>query len=404
MMRLLAILALFLFLAAPACAEDAVARGRYLAILGDCRGCHTAPHQSAFSGGLPFTAPFGTLYSTNITPDRETGIGTWSQDDFYRALHQGIAPGGRHLYPAFPYPYFARLNRQQSDDLFAYLKTLKPVRRLPTPNALLFPFNIRAVMTVWNWLFLDSTPYRPDPGQSAAWNRGRFIVEGPGHCAACHTPKNPLYGDRKDQALAGGLAQNWFAANLTGNAQEGLGGWRHDEVVRYLATGRNAHTVAAGSMEEKISFSTSQMREDDRAAIATYLKSLPSHGNVQMRQPVAEQMAAGQVVFVSRCAVCHKAGQPMPGPLAGYPKLDGNTLVVSRNPATVVRIILQGAGPPMTGHAPVGFSMPAFAALSDAEIADVATYIRNNWGNRAPAVTARVVAAERHAIAVTPGY
>jgi mono/diheme cytochrome c family protein len=395
-------------MATMAHANDAVERGRYLAILGDCQGCHTAPHQPAFSGGLPFTAAFGTLYSTNITPDRETGIGAWSKDDFYRALHQGIAPGGKHLYPAFPYVYFTRLSRRDTDDLFAWLKTLKPVRRSPTPNALYFPFNIRAVMTVWNWLYLDSTPYRRDPKQSAAWNRGRFIVEGPGHCAACHTPKDILFGDRKNQAFTGATVQNWFAANLTGSSPDGLASWSHDELVRYLATGRGIHATAAGAMEEKVSLSTSRMTAADRDAIATYLKSLPPKAQTPVPAPPAGQMAAGEAVFVARCSFCHqppgRADQPAPGRPADYPKLAGDTLVLGRDPTTVVRIILQGAQAPTTPDGKTTFAMPGFPVLSDAQIADVATYIRNSWGNRAPAVSARAVGALRHAIAVTPGY
>ncbi len=401
------LLALF-GMATRASADEATVRGSYLAILGDCRGCHTAPHQPAFSGGLPFTASFGTLYSTNITPDRETGIGAWNRDDFYRALHEGIAPGGRHLYPAFPYIYFARLSRQECDDLFAYLQTLKPVRRPPSANALYFPFNIRFMMTFWNWLYLDSRPYRADPGRNAAWNRGRFIVEGPGHCAACHTPKDLLFGDRKDEALAGGLVQNWFAANLTGGRDDGLGRWSQQDVAQYLATGRNAHATAAGSMEEKVSLSTSLMSDADRAAIATYLKSLPQKQQPAPPPPPADQMASGEAVFVSRCNFCHqppgRPDQPTPGQLADYPKLAGDTLLWSRDPTSVIRIILQGAQAPATPHENTTFAMPGFPVLSDGDVAAVATYIRNSWGNRAPAVAANDVKTERHAIAVTPGY
>jgi mono/diheme cytochrome c family protein len=407
MKLLAATLALSGCLLVPAHADSAVERGRYLAILGDCQGCHTAPHQPPFSGGVPFTARFGTLYSTNITPDRLTGIGNWNEDDFYRALHEGIAPGGRHLYPAFPYVYFARLSRQETHDLFAWLKTLMPVHRSSTPNTLYFPFNIRGGMSVWDWLYLDSTPYHVDGRQSAAWNRGRFVVEGPGHCAACHTPKDILFGDQTAEAFTGARLQNWFAANLTGSKFDGLGSWSHDELVRYLASGRNSHATAAGSMEEKVSLSTSRMTEADRNAIATYLKSLPPQEPPPSPPPSAAQMVPGQNVFVSRCAFCHeppgRPAQPTWGLPADYPKLAGDTLLMGRDPTTVVRIILKGAQAPTTPHSPPTFAMPAFPVLSDSQIADVATYIRNSWGNRAPAVTAAAVAAERHAIAVTPG-
>ena len=204
-------------LTGPARADDrAVQRGQYLAILGDCSGCHTTQHGAPFAGGLPFTAAFGTVYSTNITPDKETGIGNWTGDQFYRALHQGIAADGHHLYPAFPYIYFTRISRSDSDALFAYLKSLKPVHQPATPNRLLFPFNIRAVMMIWNWLYLDDKRFQPDPRRSASWNRGNFIVNGLGHCAACHTPKNILFGDKTSRALTGATLEHWYAANLTG--------------------------------------------------------------------------------------------------------------------------------------------------------------------------------------------
>lgn len=391
-MRLLASLVLaILALGLPARAQDAVARGRYLAILGDCAGCHTPPHGAAYAGGVPFRIRFGTLYSTNITPDRETGIGSWSAEDFYRALHEGLAPGGRHLYPAFPYIYFRRISRQESDDLFAFLKTLMPVHHPRTPNHLSFPFNLRFGLVLWNWLYLPKAPPQIDPSAGAAWKRGEFIVNGLGHCAGCHTPKDILFGDVSSQALTGAVLDNWYAANLTGNRMTGLGKWDHEELVRYLATGRNRYATAAGNMQEKVTLSTSHMTDSDRAAIATYLKSLKPHPPAAIPSPKAGQMAAGEAIFVSRCKVCHQPpgqpDQPGPGPLPDYPKLAGDTLVLGKDPTTVVRIILQGAASPVTPNEDTSYSMPAFPVLSDAQIADVATYIRNSWGNHAPPVS-----------------
>ena len=214
---LLAILA-----ALPARAGDA-ARGKYLALLGDCAGCHTQAHGPAFAGGLPFNTPFGTIYATNITPDTDTGIGKWSADDFHRAITEGIAPGGKHLYPALPYIYFHRLSRGDTDDLFAYLHTLKPVHQPPTPNKLMFPFNLRFGMIFWNWLFFDKTPPAIPANASADWKRGEYLVNGLGHCAACHTPKNLLFGDETSRPLAGGLVDNWYAPDITNGKREGLG-------------------------------------------------------------------------------------------------------------------------------------------------------------------------------------
>jgi mono/diheme cytochrome c family protein len=376
-------------------AEDAVSRGRYLAILGDCAGCHTREHGAAYAGGLPFQAQFGTVYSTNITPDRKTGIGTWTADQFYRALHEGIAADGHHLYPAFPYVYFSRISRRESDELFSFLKTLTPVNQPPTPNKLMFPFNIRAGLIFWNWLYLPKTAPKIDPMASPAWKRGEYIVDGLGHCGACHTPKDLLFGDITSKAFTGGVVDHWYAADLTGNPHTGLGKWGHDDVVRFLATGRNPYATAAGNMQEKVTLSTSHMTGEDRAAIATYLKSLPADQPRKTAEPRPDQMAEGRAIFVARCQGCHQPpGQPDQsgaGPLPDYPKLAGDTLILGRDPATVIRIILQGAESPVTPNEKTTYSMPAFATLGDSEIAAVATYIRNSWGNRAEPVTPRAV-------------
>jgi mono/diheme cytochrome c family protein len=373
-----------------AAAQDRVTRGRYLAVLGDCAGCHTRPHGPAYAGGLPFNAQFGTVYSTNITPDVETGIGGWTGDQFYRALHDGIAANGQHLYPAFPYAYFTRITRQDTENLFAYLKTLKPVHQPPTPNRLIFPFNIRWGLTFWNWLYLDKTPPRLPASASTQWTRGEYLVNGLGHCAGCHTPKDILFGDKKDKALSGGVVDNWYAANLTGSAVDGLGKWSHAELVKYLATGRNIYATAAGSMQEKVTTSTSHMTDSDRAAIATYLKSLVPQKPAAAKAPSLAQMRAGEAVFVQHCVICHQPpGSPdQAGTLPDYPKLAGDTLILGRDPTTVLRIILEGAASPVTPNAPTTYSMPSFATLTDKEIADAATYIRNSWGNSASPVSA----------------
>ena len=402
-MRLLLIIALAAFLLSPARAQDAVSRGRYLAILGDCAGCHTQAHGAPFTGGLPFNAQFGTVYSTNITPDAQTGIGGWTEQQFYRALHEGIAADGRRLYPAFPYVYFSRVSRADTDALFAYLKTLKPVHQPPTPNKLIFPFNIRALMIFWNWLYLGKAQPETAPAQAAAWQRGEYLVNGLGHCAACHTPKDILFGDKRSDALTGGVVDHWFSANLTGNQTDGLGKWREADIVKYLATGRNQYATAAGSMQEKVTSSTSHMTDNDRAAIATYLKSLKAQPLAENQAPDPAQMASGRILFVKNCVVCHqppgKADQPgQAGALPDYPKLAGDTLVLARNPTTVERIILTGAESPVTPNEKTTFSMPSFAVLSDQDVADVATYIRNDLGNRAPPVSKSDVTRLRAAI------
>jgi len=397
-MRLLAGILSVLLLGQSAAAGP-VERGRYLAVLGDCAGCHTRQHGPDFAGGLPFHAQFGTVYSTNITPDKQTGIGGWTTDQFYRALHEGIAADGTHLYPAFPYVYFSRITRQDSDDLFAFLKTVKPARQYPTPDKLIFPFNIRWGLIFWNWLYRPKAPPPIPADRSAEWKRGEYLVNGLGHCAGCHTPKDLLFGDKTDRPLSGGLVDNWFAANLTGRRQDGLGKWSHDDVVKFLATGRNKYATAAGSMQEKVTLSTGHMTGEDRSAIATYLKSLPANGPTGTAMPDGKQMAAGEAVFVKNCKVCHappgQPDQPGSGPLPDYPKLGGDTLVMGQNPATVLRIILAGAESPVTPNEHTTYSMPSFSTLSDKEIADVATFIRNSWGNHAPPVSPPDVRATR---------
>jgi mono/diheme cytochrome c family protein len=401
-MRIFTAIILAVLFAAPARAADA-ARGRYLAILGDCAGCHTHAHGPAYAGGLPFNAQFGTVFSTNITPDRETGIGGWTADQFDRALHKGIGADGRHLYPAFPYVCFSRLTRQDTDDLFAYLKTLKPVRQAPMPNKLIFPFNIRTGLIFWNWLYLPKAQPEADIAQSAQWQRGEYLVNGLGHCAGCHTPKDILFGDKTGQAFTGGVVDDWYAANLTGREPDGLAKWRHDDLVKYLATGRNKYATAAGSMQEKVTSSTSHMTADDRAAIAVYLKSLAPKGPQGSNAPDAGHMASGEALFVQNCKVCHAPpGQPDQlgaGRLPDYPKLAGDTLILGHDPTTVMRIILEGAASPVTPNEHTTYSMPSFATLDNDQIADVATYIRNAWGNHVAAVSKGDVARLRAKIA-----
>jgi mono/diheme cytochrome c family protein len=337
---------------------------------------------------MPFRASFGTVYSTNITPDRETGIGTWTVDDFYRALHDGIAPGGKHLYPAFPYIYFRRLSRQDTDALFAYLHSLNPVHQPPTPNQLIFPVNFRFGLIFWNWLYFDKRPPQIPKTASLEWKRGEYLVNGPGHCAACHTPKTILFGDKTEKGLSGGTVDNWFAANLTGSTADGLARWRHDDVVEFLTVGRNRYATAAGSMLEKVTSSTSRMRRDDVDAIATYLKSLPPQKRTAWEEPRREAMDRGRGLYRAHCQRCHaEDGRPV-GPNADYPSLAGDTLVMGRDPTTVLRIILTGGKAPASPGGEEIRPMPAFDKLDDGQIADMATFVRNAWNNRASAVSA----------------
>lgn len=384
--------------AIPAAAQDSVARGKYLAVLGDCAGCHTAPEMGAppYAGGVSFTASYGTMYSPNITPDKQTGIGNWTADQFYTALHTGITAHGKHLYPAFPFIYFTHVTRADSDAIYAYLRTIKPVRARPPANRLMPPFNIRPLMAFWDAVFFHEGTYKNDPSRSAAWNRGNYIVNGFGHCAECHTPKNILFGDETSKPLQGAVEAGWFSANLTGNKRDGLGQWSIADIVQYLKTGQNKYAWAAGTMQEKVTSSTSKMTDADLMAIATYLKSLPSAPESEPSASDASAMQHGEAVFVANCSSCHS--EPGAGTPRDYPNLAGDTLVAGRSPETVTRIVLQGAQSAKTSNAPVSFSMPGFGALTDRDVADVVTYIRNSWGNRAEPVSVSQVKSIRKTI------
>ncbi|HZZ35046.1 MAG TPA: c-type cytochrome [Caulobacteraceae bacterium] len=371
---------------------DPVARGRYLVLAGDCKACHTRAGGAPFAGGRPINTPFGAIYTANITPDRETGIGAWSGDEFYRALHHGVGRGGKRLYPAFPFPYFTHMTRADADDIRAYLMTVAPVSYVKPPNRLPFPLNLRFVMAIWDALFFHARTFQPDPARSAEWNRGAYLVQGPGHCGACHTPKNFLGADKEKQRLQGGKLDNWVALNLTGDPRRGLSAWSREDLVEYLRTGRNAQAAASGQMGEVIYFSTSRMSDADLGAIATFLKDLPAPAQPDRgSQPEAVTLRAGEAIYVDTCAACHRAGGD--GVPRFFPPLKGDAALQATDPTTIVRIILQGTRSVPTPGTPAPLTMPSFAwKLTDAQIASVATYVRNSWGNAAPPVSPGQVA------------
>ncbi|PSC05947.1 alcohol dehydrogenase [Alsobacter soli] len=370
-----------------------IERGRYLVSAGDCYACHTADPSKPFAGGRPLQTPFGAIYSANITPDRQTGIGAWSDDDFYRAMHEGVSANGERLYPAFPYPYYTHVTRGDVLAIRAYLQTLEPIANAPPRNKLPFPLSERAVMRPWNWMFFDDGAFHPDPSKSASWNRGAYLVEGLGHCGACHTPKNVLGADMDDKALAGGTIENWFAPNLGADLRTGLGGWSEADVIDYLKTGRNSHDSATGPMSEVIQYSTSQLNDEDLHAVAAYLKDLPGEAGRVPSSASGQQTSSsglsgsGEAIFLDQCSTCHRSnGEGTP---TVFPPLKGNANVQQADATTVIRVILQGARTTPTDARPTPFSMPAFDwKLSDAQIAAVATYVRTAWGNVAESVSA----------------
>jgi mono/diheme cytochrome c family protein len=373
---------------------DLIRRGRYLTIAGDCASCHTRRGGRPFEGGLGLESPFGIIYSANLTSDRENGIGAWTPDQFYRALHDGVAPGGKHLYPALPYPHFTIISRAESDAILAYLKTVPAVHYAQPSNRLPFPINIRASLIGWDAINFSPHPFRGNPAMSPQWNRGAYLVEGLGHCGACHTPKNILGAELNDQAFRGAVIENWMAPDLTSNPRTGLGRWTAGDIVQFLRTGRNAHANASGLMGEVVAYSTSLLTDADLAAIATYLKSLPASPDVSSPPPDASAMRAGSEVFFDACTACHlTGGRGEPGM---FPPLRGSAVAQQNDPTGVIRLILAGTRTAPTRSRPSFQSMPSFAwKLSDQEVADVATYVRNSWGNRAPPVDAHQVAAVR---------
>jgi mono/diheme cytochrome c family protein len=374
---------------------ETIARGKALVVAGDCASCHTADPAKPFAGGKRIDTPFGGIYAPNLTPDRETGIRSWRDEDFLRALRQGVAPDGSRYYPAFPYPYFTKLIREDILAIRAYLATLEPVRNSVPPPELRFPFNFRVGMRLWNWLYFEPGIIIPDQSKGTEWNRGRYLVEGLGHCGACHTPKNFLGADKSDQALGGNRVDGMFAPRLDGAARSGLKSWSVEDITEYLQSGRNTKSHAWQLMSEVVLNSTSKMSDGDIRAIAVYLKSLPAGAaEPVVSAPPPAQMAEGQKVYRSACIACHEAdGSSAP---RIYPPLPGNANLQSADPLSTIRVILDGADSITTPRAPNKGSMPAYAAkLSDQQIADVTTYIRNAWGNAAPAVTAAEVAKAR---------
>jgi mono/diheme cytochrome c family protein len=364
---------------ATAQSADVVARGAYLARVGDCVSCHTAPGGQPYAGGYKLDTPFGFLLAPNITPDKVTGIGNWSSDDFWRALHQGVNKHGQDMYPVMPFDFYTRVTREDSDAIYAYLRSVPAVSNPVVINHLRFPFNQRWSMAVWRELFFSEGSYKPDPAKSAAWNRGAYLVEGLGHCSACHSPRNAMGGIEKDKAFTGATVDGWFALNLTSELHAGLGSWTAEQIATYLKTGAVAgKTTSLGPMALVVKNSTSYMNDADLTAMATYLKDIPPNSTLRQGKPAPDPTrAAGASLYLDHCAGCHQAGgRGMPGI---FPPLAGNGVVLASDPADILKVVLHGI-PQQGKYVP----MPAFAPqLSDQQVADLANYVRTSWGNGA---------------------
>lgn len=368
-------------------------QGEYLVRAGDCIACHTPRGSEPYAGGRGIQTPFGTIYSPNITPDKATGIGTWTADDFWRALHHGKGKEGEFLYPAFPFTEYTKVSRQDSDAMFAYLQSIPAVNQPNKAHTLRFPYNMRFLLAGWRMLYFTPGVYQEDSQQSVQWNRGAYLVQGLGHCTSCHTPRNAL-GGLQDANLAGGLIPiaNWYAPSLTSDKEAGLGEWDIGDITALLKTGVAPHGTAFGPMAEVVRNSLQYMTTDDINAMAVYLKSLPktespSNERASHNPKEAEQlMAVGQTVYQKYCVECHQAnGKGIP---PSYPPLDGNRSITMHVPNNPIRTVLHGGFPPATEGNPRPYGMPPFGQLlSDMEIAGVVSYIRNSWGNEAGYVT-----------------
>ena len=368
-------------------AADEIARGEVLAGIGNCATCHTSREGRPYAGGRDFSTGFGTLYSTNITPDPEEGIGRWSRDAFARAMHKGIARNGTYLYPAFPYTHFKNLADEDLDALYAYLMSLEPIAYTPPENAMRFPFNLRFLQWGWQLLFFDDEPLRPDPQQSDAWNRGAYLAEGAGHCTACHSPRNAFGAENKDRAYAGALVDNWYAPAL--NAQQPVPvHWDADSLYSYLRDGQADYQgVAVGSMGEVVHNGLRKAPDRDIRALAVYLASVagPTDANAATQRgrelmEAAQQRSEsahshGEYLYLTACAGCHfnAAGAP----LALRAELSLNSAVTASDPTNLLRVLLQGVS---ASEGTPGIVMPAFAVLTDEDIGSLAEFLRQRAG------------------------
>ena len=383
---------------ATAATPDNVARGAYLALVGNCMACHTARGGPAYAGGRALATPFGALFAPNITPDRTTGIGAWSADDFWRALHNGKSRDGRLLYPAFPYTNYTTVTRADADALYAFLHNLPAVQQANTPHALRFPYNQQVALAGWRLLYFKPGVFAPDQAESLAWNRGAYLVAGLGHCNACHGSRNAA--GAVAAGLGGGLipTSGWYAPSLTSDAEAGLGDWELPHIVQLLKTGVSPRATVIGPMAEVVARSLQHMSTADVTAMAIYLKSLPAaevEARAQPNAPQVEQtIAHGKKLYASQCADCH--GAEGRGMAPAYPPLAGNRAVTLNNPVNAVRIVLNGGFAPGTAGNPRPYGMPPYSHLmSDTEIAAVVSYLRAAWGNGAPMVTAAEVNRQR---------
>jgi mono/diheme cytochrome c family protein len=389
--------------------ETPVDKGEYLARAGDCIACHSVPGGKAFAGGLKMGTPLGAIYSTNITPDRETGIGDYSLADFDRAVRSGVAKDGHHLYPAMPYPSYAKISDDDVSALYDFfMKKVPPVEQANKPSEIPAYLGFRWPLAIWDLVFARSGVYAGNASHDAAWNRGAYLVEGLGHCGACHTPRGLAFQEKAlddggSAYLRGASLDAWSAPTLRGEVRTGLGDWSEDDLVTFLKTGHNAKATAFGSMLDVVNNSTPYLNDGDLNAIATFLKSLPAND----QQPALAYSEAttkallgeatqspGAAVYLGYCASCH--GTDGKGQSPFIPPLFGNATVPDGDPSSLINVVLNGDPPLVVKGTPDAYRMPQFRVqLTDDEIASVLSFVRAGWGNDAAPVTADQVKAMR---------
>ncbi len=388
-------------------ASAILSRGEYVARAANCVACHSMPDEPAFAGGLKMATPIGEIYATNITPDDATGIGTYSLEEFDRAVRLGVAKDGHRLYPAMPYPNYVKITDEDIEALYDYfMNEVAPVNQPNKPSEIPWPLSIRWPLMVWNLFFFDDSRFEPKADQSDSWNRGAYLVQGHGHCGACHTPRGWAFNEfATDESgsdfLAGAFLDNWYASDLTQSNRAGLGRWSREDLVAYLKTGRNVHSTAFGTMDEVIINSTQYLTDEDLGAMADYLLSLPAahddgeyvydSSTYDLLRSSERRSVPGALLFMQQCESCHvDSGEGYPPYM---PPMAGNPPLMDPDPASLINIILNGSSRLVVDGTPDAYRMPGYRfTLTDQEIADIVTFIRQGWGNNASAVTAEEVA------------
>jgi mono/diheme cytochrome c family protein len=359
--------------------SDLVSRGGYLASAGDCVACHTAPDGKPLAGGLMMNTPFGAISTPNITPDKATGIGSWTDDQFYRVMHEGIGHRGEYLYPVMPFPWYTNVTRDDVMAIRAWLATQPAVSKPRTPNKLSFPFSVRESLLAWRTAFFKTGEFKPDPNQSDEVNRGAYLVNGLTHCGECHNARKVVGASKWEGALKGGVIDSWYAPNITSDVRDGIGAWSNSDIATYLKTGVSPDKgIALGPMAETV-HSLSKLNDADLLAIAAYLKTTPAtaNGEDQKHALFSGPNARGGETYLNHCASCH--GVDGKGLAGIIPALDGNGAVTAKGPQNIINVVLGGLEA-RDRYAP----MPAVgSAMSDLEVADVTNYVRQNWGNAA---------------------